>query len=175
MDMDFNSMEEAELNRSELAGLWLEVRIDPVIFTDEDEVGTVEREAWDVSLWLCTQDTEVEISTLAPGFTIGLNANGLFDETGQDDFIVGNGVALVDENGKKMLLSSEMKQLPDALPMSKPDEAGYYSVAMPVEAGDEIWTVYMPDMDLSFYRNDVLATRYAGSGAYMLMNDAEGL
>lgn len=174
LDLDFESMEETVLASNDLSGIWLDVRIDPVVVTEEDETGVIEKDAWDVSLWLCTDYTEVEISALIPSFTIGLNVNGLFNEVGADQFLAENGIVLVDENGGKMLLQSEWIQMPGELPVDQPDEAEYYSVLMPEIEDSEVWTDYTPDMSLNAYRNEVLATRYAGSGMYMLTEIAEG-
>lgn len=164
MDLDFDTMEEPVFTRDALNGLWLEARIDPVIITGEGE--EEEKDAWDVSLWLCTEYTEVEISTLVPSFTIGLNVNGLFDESRPEAFLEGNGIVLMDENEQALLLESELAQMPGELSLTQPDEADYYTVYMPVD--DEVWTDYFPNTDLMPYRNYVLATPYAGTGMYML-------
>ncbi|MBP3653265.1 MAG: hypothetical protein J6J78_09390 [Clostridia bacterium] len=166
MELDFDAMEEPAFTRDELSGLWVEARIDPVVIAEEGE--EEEREAWDVSLWLCTDYTEVEISTLVPSFTVCLNVNGIFDEGMQDLFLARNGLALMDENNDKLLLESELVQMPGELPVSQPDEADYYTVLMPIDEGAEAWTDYIPDMTLNPYRNYVLATPYAGAGMYML-------
>ena len=74
----------------------------------------------------------------------------------------------MDENEETMLLNSELMQLPGELSLGQPDEADYYTVFMPMEGEIEIWAEYTEGMDLSFYRNYVLATPYAGAGMYML-------
>lgn len=159
MALDFESMLEPEFTREQLADLRLDVRIDPVIIVEEEDGTEIEKDAWDVSLWLCTQDMEVEISTLIPSFTICLNLYGDSNETG---------MVLRDEDGNEMLLGTEELLMPNELPATQSDTAEYFLVYMPVEEGEEVWTDYSPDMNLSSYRNSVLATPYAGPGMYML-------
>lgn len=166
MNLDFESMEEPVLSRNSLMGLWLEARIDPVVVMGDSD--GMEKDAWDVSLWLCTDYTEVDISTLIPSFTVCLNVNGLYEEMGQERFLEENSIALVDEADEKMLLQSELIQMPGELPVTQPDEAEYYTVLMPGADDAVVWTDYIPDMNLNAYRNSVLAVPYAGTGMYML-------
>lgn len=172
-EINLDAMDEAVLTAEARSRLWLELRIDPVAITQEAANGESEKDAWDVGLWLCCEDWEVDISEQISGFRIGLNVNGLFDEISRARFLAENTVAWTDENGEMLFLESELKQTPDCFSSNVPNEAECFAVLMPMEDGEEIWTDYTPDMNMNVYRNDVLSVSYAGVGTYMLAEREE--
>jgi len=181
--LDFENMEELDPIRMDLSQLWLEVRIDPVVYVETDdtdemeklvETEDIEREAWEISVWLCSAFDEVDVSSMLYSFNIGLNVEGLFDPTTRDQFLAESGVALVDEADQKALLGSELMQMPDVLPFNQEDVAEYYMIIMPMEDEEGVSLEYIEDVGLADFRQYVLAAPYAGPGLYMLAGIEEG-
>jgi len=168
LDLDLDAMPApAQLSAQELTTLWAEVRIDPVIITQTEAGGEIELDAWDVSVWLCSDYTEIDISALLPGLTVGVNVTGMFAQEDRAAFEAASTVSLIDLFDEKLLLESTLQYLPAKMPDSIPDEAEHFMVAMPLEEGESVWTDYISGMPLETYRNDALVSSYAGPGVYM--------
>jgi len=158
-------MEDAELTADELSGAYLELYIRPVPMDEEIM-------AWEAGVQLFTDGgVECDISNLLYEFSICLNVHGMFEDDEKDSFTETNAIALVDigdADGEEILLDSELIIVPDERSESMVDEAEYFSVVMPIDAGEPVEVYYEPAIDLEYYRNYALSCSYAGPGAYLL-------
>lgn len=168
IDMDalnFDALVETQLADEQLAQIDLELRVEPIILSNE-------LEAWEAGAWLSKDALDAEISALLPGFTIGMNVNGLFEEDEEESFAAKHALALVnleDADAEQVRrLESELELIPGE--GEDADESEYYEVFMPTAEEPEMLVEYTAQTDLEPYRNYIMTAPYPGEGAYLVVS-----
>lgn len=168
--LNFDALVETQLADEQLAQVSLEIRVDPVILSDE-------LNAWETTAWLCRDELRVDISALLPGFTIGMNVNGLFEEGEDDAFRATHALALVNldaqmEGGAAPVvqLSSALELIPRQMDADEADSCEHFDVHMPTQQDPELLVDYTAETDIEPYRNYVMTAPYPGEGVYLVVS-----
>lgn len=171
IDMDalnFDALVETQLADEQLAQVDLELRVEPIILSNE-------LEAWEAGAWLSKDGLDAEISALLPGITIGMNVNGLFEEGEEESFAAKHALALVnleDADAQQVRrLESTLELIPGE--GEDADESEYYEVFMPTGEEPEVLVEYTAQTDLEPYRNYIMTAPYPGEGAYLVVGVGE--
>lgn len=158
---DWSEIEEAELTAEELGKINVETRIVPVAQED----GSI---AYEVSVHLRWDESDLDVSSMVPSFTVCINVDALVNEENFETFAQHYGLVYVDaETGESVQLESELLLIPDELPDHQDDTAQCFTVKMGEDEGaPEVG--YHPVINLYPYRHYVLAANYAGPGRYFV-------
>lgn len=159
LNRDWSEVQAIPLTETELAAVKMEIRIIPMERAD----GSI---AYDVSIWLCREDQEVEISSILPSLCVSLKTDG----EKREQYAVG---CQAEKEEDFQLLKSTLTQIPEELPENQPDEAEKFIVTMPEEEDDSPVTVYDADAPLSKERYSAMTAGYAKKGCYQLLKIEE--
>ena len=168
--LNFDALVETQLADEQLAQVRLEIRVDPVILSDE-------LNAWETTVWLCRDELRVDISALLPGFTIGMNVNGLFEEGEDDAFCSTYALALVNldaqlegEAAQVVQIRSALELIPRRMDADEVDSCEHFDVHMPTQQDPELLVDYTSETDIEPYRNYVMTAPYPGEGVYLVVS-----
>lgn len=155
LNRNWSEVETVSLTEAELASVRVEIRIIPVELADGNM-------AYDVSVWLCRDDQELEISSMLPSLRVCLNVD---DETA-GQYAVGYQA----ENTEGFLpLDSTSAWIPEEMPENQPDVAEKFIVTMPEEEDEIPVVAYDADAPLSQERHSAVTATYTGRGFYQLL------
>ena len=162
--LDYDALDVQPFTVEELSGLNFELRT-RAMEMDSGEPG------YELSLYLCLDGAEMEISALLPSLSVGSNVEGLF-EAGEEDAFLSRFVNVrMNENGGEDILEGELVRMPEEQPEWQEDEAPRYLAT----CGDgEVMAVREEqDAQLDPYRCQTLLSAWGGPGLYLLKGDSE--
>lgn len=167
-ELNFDALVETQLADEQLSQVNLELCIEPVFLSDE-------LCAWKSTAWLCKGDLRVDVSALLPGFMVGMNVNGLFENGEEASFAAEHALALVNLQAQQQGAAAEVLQLESMLELlpqaaDADDVCQFYEVHMPTEADPEVLVDYTAQVDLEPYRNYSMTASYPGEGVYLVVS-----
>lgn len=170
LSRDWSQMEDSILTPAQLARIKVEVRIVPVELADGSA-------AYEISVWLRWDNRELDVTGMIPSLTVCMKADGLVTEENRESFIEDYAlVRLAPTSGGTVNAQTETVQipcaleaLPEELPKQQKDTAERYIVIVSDKANGAPDVIYTANAPLPRYRHEVLSGKYAGEGAYWIM------
>ena len=146
---------EVKLTVAELTRIRLEVRVTPV-----------EADGYQIGVYAWYDGKQTAISELAPSLTIGLNAGEQGDEAERAGYVATHRLSATDASGATASLTGTLQELPRSEGEEHTGGSEHFNVSL--EAGDNLMTLYDPEMPLDSYRRWALCAGWAGDATYRL-------